>query len=461
MSTKMLERETKVAIIGAGGYTFPLRLIGDILSFEALKNVRLCLMDIDQKRVDRVGSAADQVIKHHGLAAQVETTTDRRQALSGADFVIIAFQVGGNQSYAIDIEIPRSFGIDQPVGDTLGPGGVFRFLRSASEYELIAADVRELCPSALVLNYANPMAMATWYLSDLGVNTVGLCHSVQGTTRMLARALEVPYEEVNYLSAGINHQAWILNFRRGEEDLYPQLRSVMERKHQVGKARNDALPDDGQHSTEATAESVYEGGNEQVRTTLMNYFGYFETESSHHASEYVPYFRKDADTTKQYIPERWDYLELCQSHDASDNIESQVRDLQNELKASVEYGAEIINAITTNTPTVVYGNVPNNGMLISNLPANACVEVPCLVDAQGVQPTAIGDIPPQLAALNHTNINVQQLAVLAAKARSRDLALQAVAVDPLTASKLTLDQISNMVDQMFVAHAEFLKQFNK
>ncbi|WP_432562699.1 alpha-glucosidase/alpha-galactosidase [Kineococcus sp. SYSU DK003] len=452
-----MTQSPKITIIGAGGFVFPFRLIGDILSFPALRSAQLCLMDIRPDKLGPVADAARKLVAHHGFDAEVVETTDRRAALDGADFVIITFQVGGVEAYKDDVLIPRKYGIDQTVGDTVGPGGVFRFLRSVPAYEAIAADALEVCPDAVFINYANPMAMATAFLNAKGLKTVGLCHSVQGTTRMLARTLGVPYEEVNYLSAGINHQAWILKFRRGTEDLYPRLREVMNERHQVGRAAGDLLGDDGDHSEAAQAASTYEGGNEQVRTTIMNAFGYFETESSHHASEYLPYFRKNAEMIRQYIPERWDYYEICVGHDDQGDIDAQLDKLKAELKPSVEYGASIVNSVVTGVPSVVYGNVPNVGV-ISNLPSDACVEVPCLVDENGVQPTAVGELPLQLAALNRTNVNVQTLAVQAALTGNRENVHHAVAVDPLTAALLTLEQARAMTDELLAAHAERLPE---
>ncbi|WP_432512687.1 alpha-glucosidase/alpha-galactosidase [Kineococcus sp. SYSU DK001] len=452
-----MTQSPKITIIGAGGFVFPFRLIGDILSFPALRSARLCLMDVRPDKLGPVADAARKLVAHHGFDAQVEETTDRRAALDGADFVIITFQVGGVEAYRDDVLIPRKYGIDQTVGDTVGPGGVFRFLRSVPAYEAIAADAHEVCPDAVFINYANPMAMATAFLNARGLKTVGLCHSVQGTTRMLARTLGVPYEEVNYLSAGINHQAWILRFRRGTEDLYPRLREVMNERHQVGRAAAELAGDDGDHSEAAQAASTYEGGNEQVRTTIMNAFGYFETESSHHASEYLPYFRKNPEMVRQYIPERWDYYEICAAHDDQGDIDTQLDKLKAELKPSVEYGASIVNSVVTGVPSVVYGNVPNVGV-ISNLPSDACVEVPCLVDENGVQPTAIGELPLQLAALNRTNVNVQTLAVRAALTGDRENVHHAVALDPLTAALLTLEQARAMTDELLAAHAERLPE---
>jgi alpha-galactosidase len=273
---------------------------------------------------------------------------------------------------------------------------------------------------------------------------------------MLARTLGVPYEEVSYVCAGINHQGWVLSFRHGGEDLYPRLREVMTERHVVGRAAADLRGDDGDHSEAAIAASTYEGGNEQVRTTLMNHFGYFETESSHHASEYLPYFRKDPQLVEAYLPERWDYYEICTSHDDQGDIDTQLARLSADLSPSVEYGAGIVNAVVTGTPTVIYGNVPNSTGLITNLPPEACVEVPCLVDHNGVQPTAVGALPLQLAALNRTNIGVQTLAVQAALTGERENVYHAVAVDPLTAAMCTLEQARSMTDELFEAHDALL-----
>lgn len=458
MPAKTFLSSPKITIIGAGGHVFPFRLIGDILSFPALREARLSLMDIDPGKLGPVAAATRQLISHHGFSATVEETTDRRAALDGADIVIITFQVGGVESYRHDVEIPRRYGIDQTVGDTMGPGGVFRFLRSVPAYDEIADDALEVCPQATVINYANPMAMATAYLSAKGLTTVGLCHSVQGTTRMLARTLGVPYEEVSYRCAGINHQAWILEFKHGQQDLYPRLREEMSARHQRGRAAADLAGDDGDHSEAAHDASVYEGGNEQVRTAIMEAFGYFQTESSHHASEYLPYFRKSPQLTEEFIPERWDYYEICAAHDDQGDIDGQLERLKQELAPSVEYGAQIVNSIVTGDPSVVYGNTPNHGPLIANLPADACVEVPCLVDARGVQPTAVGELPPQLAAVNRTNVNVQTLAVRAALTGDVDSVHHAVALDPLTAALLTLDEACSMTEELLEAHADLLPE---
>ncbi len=448
----------KIAIIGAGGVVFPLRLIGDILSLPELRESTLSLMDVDARRNERTAAAARELVAHYNFPTRIEATTDRRQALDGASYVIVTFQVGGLDAYRLDVEIPRKYGIDQPVGDTLGPGGVFRFLRSAPAYTAIAADMRELCPNALLINYANPMAMNCWLLSRLGINTVGLCHSVQGTSHMLARQLGVPYEEVRYLAAGINHQAWFLKFRRGDEDLYPRLRDVMQLRHLPRRDTAGLAADFGDHSAPDRGDSVYEGGQERVRTELMAAFGYFHTESSHHASEYVPYFRKNADTIAEFITSRWDYYQVCSAHDEAGSTEDLLARLKAALRPSVEYGATIIHSIETGQPRVIYGNVDNRH-LIPNLPEGCCVEVPCLVDGNGLQPTVVGPLPPQCAALNRSNINVQQLAVEAVLAENVEHIYHAVMLDPLTAAQLTLSRIRAMVDELRAAEAAWLPSF--
>jgi alpha-galactosidase len=447
----------KITIIGAGGYVFPLRLTADILSHPELQGSTFVFMDIDRERLEKNANIARDLVKHHNLPATILSTTNRREALKDADYVIVTFQVGGLEAYKLDKDIPLKYGIDQAVGDTLGPGGVFRFLRSAPAYKEIAEDMLELCPDALLINYANPMAMACWYLASFGIKTVGLCHSVQGTTRMLARHLNVPYEEIRFKSAGINHQAWILEVKRGGEDLYPRLRETMIREHVERFEKKKFTEDHGDHSEAREEHSNYEGGQERVRSSIMDTFGYFHTESSHHASEYLPYFRKNAAMVSDFIQQRWDYYDVCAAHDDKD-VERFLGNVKQELKPSLEYGAQIIHAIETATPTVIYGNVPNDN-LITNLPEGCCVEVACLVDQNGIQPTHAGALPVQLVAVNRTNINVQELAVQAALTEKLEHVYHAVALDPLTSALLTLSEIRAMVDEMLQAEAQWLPEF--
>jgi alpha-galactosidase len=454
--TESLAPKPKIVIIGAGGIVFPMRLMGDLLSFSALQAADYALMDIDLPRAERTARNARELATHYQFPATINATDDLRAALTGADYIFVTFQVGGFESYHHDVMIPRKYGLDQTVGDTLGPGGVFRFLRSVNAYREIADLIHELCPSAQLINYANPMAMACWYLSDRGIRTVGLCHSVQGTSRMLARQLDVPYEEIAFTCGGINHQAWFTSFRRGDEDLYPRLRETMVREHLRKPAATGLEEDLGDHSATDRGDSNYEGGAEKVRTAIMDMFGYFHTESSHHASEYLPYFRKNPEMVESFIENRWDYYEISSQRIPEDSDRKQVDALKAELAPSLEYGAMIVNAMETGEPTVIYGNVPNDG-LIDNLPPECCVEVACLVDRNGIQPTHFGELPPQCASVNQTNINVQRMAVHAAHTGSRAAVEQAVALDPLTAALLTLDQIRAMTGELLGAHATLLK----
>ncbi|MGB3329248.1 MAG: alpha-galactosidase [Thermomicrobiales bacterium] len=414
----------KIAIIGAGGVQFPLRLMGDMLSFRSLRQAEFALMDVDRARAERTARDARAIATRHLIrGVTITATDDRREALDGADYVFITFMVGGLEVSRHDIEIPRRYGVEQIVGDTMGPGGIFRFLRNARVFAGIAADMRELCPDALVLNYANPMAMSCWYLSALGVRTLGLCHSVQGTSRMLARVAGVPRDEVTFTVGGINHQAWFTTFRRGDEDLYPRLRAEL--------ARRTASPD----------------AEERVRTEIMQTFGYFHTESSLHASEYVPWFRKNARLIDRYGGRRWDHDWLADHARKAQADRWLYRQLMVRLAPSEEYGARILDALEGGTPALVHANVPNHG-LIANLPAASCVEVACHVDRAGARPIAFGDLPKQCAALNLTNIGVHELAVRAVLAGDREHIQQAMALDPLTSAVCTLDEIRAMTDDL-------------
>ena len=281
----------KITIVGAGGYVFPLTLIQDILAFEALQDSELCLYDPNAENVAITANGTRRLIDAHGLATKLDVPAQRRAALDGADFVICTFQVGGIEAYGYDVNIPRQYGIDQPVGDTLGPGGVFRGLRSIAALKELAADMLELCPQALLIQYANPMSINCWAASALGIKTVGLCHSVQGTSKMLAASSKVPYEEVTFDSAGLNHNAWFTTFRRARGSA-TRIREVMTARHldaaTAGLASNE----------------LHGGGNERVRTELMDLTGYFHTESSHHASEYWAWFRKNPELVAEYVPKR-------------------------------------------------------------------------------------------------------------------------------------------------------------
>lgn len=439
----------KITIIGAGGYVFPLTLIRDVLSFPALRDAHFTLMDVARANLERTYGHARKLISQHGLPASVEATTDLRRSLEGADFVVVTFQVGGLEAYAHDVEIPRKYGLDQTVGDTLGPGGIFRGLRTAAALDPIIDEMRHVCPNALMIQYANPMGINCWYTSDAGIKTVGLCHSVQGTSQMLAERMALEPGSWTFKCAGINHQAWFIEFKHRGVDVLPLLRETMTSYAAAAKAAQ-ALGN--------ASDELYGGGGEQVRTAIMNLTGYFQTESSHHASEYLPYFRRTPGEARQWLPERWDYYEICRNHDF-EGLERRAAELAEQpLTPSQEYGAYIIDSMMTDTPRVVYGNVPNTG-IITNLMPGCSVEVPCLVDAQGVQPTFVGDLPAACAGINAGSVAVQNCAVKAAQLHDRDLVYAAVALDRYTSAVLTLGQIRSMVDELFEAEATWLPQF--
>ncbi|MCK6628983.1 MAG: alpha-glucosidase/alpha-galactosidase [Anaerolineae bacterium] len=440
----------KIAFIGAGSVVFTRNLCSDILLTPALQDSTLTLMDIDPNRLGQAQELVQAIVDRRGLKARVEATTQPREAVAGADYVITTFQQGGLEAYVLDIEIPQRYGVEQCVGDTLGPGGVFRALRTIPVLLNLCRDMDEVAPQALLLNYVNPMAANCWAVARAtGRPYVGLCHSVQGTSEMLAEWIETPYEEVVFRCAGINHQAFFLEFRRGQEDLYPLLWQAIER------------------------DEIY--AQEPVRIELMKHFGYFVTESSGHASEYVPYFRKTAEMVNHDLVPRFKdevnhwfdfgrtggYLRHCfeRLEESSEVYEEMISGRQPlPSQRTHEYGSRIIEAIEINRPISINGNVPNDH-LIDNLPTGCCVEVPCLVDSNGIQPTRVDNYPPQLAALNRTNINVQELIVEAALTGRREAVYHAVMLDPLTAAVCTLPQIRAMVTELLAAQAQWLPQF--
>lgn len=436
---------TRIAIIGAGGYEFPLQLMNDFLSFDSTRDATYALMDIDPDSLRRTERLSRRLVEAHGLRARIEPTTDRKEALRGADFVVVCFQVGGRDAYAVDMEIPRRYGIDQTVGDTLGPGGVFRGLRSMRALDEIVTDMRELCPDALLLNYANPMSINCWFAATAGVRITGLCHSVQHTADELASIMGFEPGEWAFRAAGINHQAWMLDFRHHGRDVMPGLRAAVNAYHR------------GERKPARELDEWYAGGREGVRTAIMNLTGYFPTESSHHASEYYPHFRRTPEDIAALLPQRWDYLEITRG-----NNEAELERLADDFAAgtlavSEEYAARIVDSVLTNTPRVIYGNVPNTG-LITNLPDGCCVEVPCLVDQNGVQPTFVGDLPAPCAGINLASVGYQHTVVAAYRQRSRDLVYSAVALDRLTSALLSLDQIRAMCDEMIGAQRHWLPE---
>ena len=436
---------TKIAFIGAGSTVFAKNLLGDILSFPELANSTISLMDIDPVRLRTSEIVAHKVAEFFEARPKIEATLDRRQALDGADYAISMFQVGGYKpSTVIDFEIPKKYGLQQTIADTLGIGGIMRGLRTIPVFLDICRDMEELCPDVMFLQYVNPMAMNTWAINRASkIKTVGLCHSVQGTAEALAHDVGVPYEEVNYICAGINHMAFYLRFEHNGQDLYPQLRKVMETKS-YGRR--------------------YRGLADHVRYEALRRTGYFVTESSEHFSEYVPWFikRGRSDLIEQYEIPIDEYIRRCEDQIAeweADKAALERGELDEQrYERSQEYGSLIIHSLETGEPRVVYGNVANRG-LIDNLPQGCCVEVPCLVDKNGLQPTKIGALPAQLAALMQTNINVQSLVVEAALTGKREHIYHAAMLDPHTAAELSLDEIWSLVDELIEAHGEMMPQY--
>ncbi len=435
----------KITLIGAGSTVFAKNLIGDILSFPELANATLSLMDIDEERLRTSGIVAHKVAEFFGASPKIEATLDRRRALDGADYAISMFQIGGYKpGTVIDFEIPKKYGLRQTIADTLGIGGIMRGLRTIPVFLDICHDMEELCPDVTFLQYVNPMAMNCWAIDRASrIKTIGLCHSVQGTAEMLAEDIGVPFDEVNYLCAGINHMAFYLKFEREGEDLYPRLREVAAAGSYGRRYRQLA---------------------DHVRYDLLRRTGHFVTESSEHFSEYVPWFikRDRPDLIEQYGIPLDEYIDRCKIQIArweADRAAFERGDFTLTHQRSHEYGSLIIHSLETGQPRVVYGNVPNRG-LIDNLPQGCCVEVPVLVDKSGLQPTKIGALPPQLAALMQTNINVQSLTVEAALTRKREHIHHAAMLDPHTAAELSLDQIWSLVDDLIEAHGGMLPGYH-
>jgi alpha-galactosidase len=425
---------TRIAFVGAGSVEFTRNLLGDLLTFPELADATIALHDIDAERLETAEAMARWTNGRLGARATFEAHLDRRAALAGCDFVVNMIQVGGHAATRIDFEVPMQHGLRQTIGDTLGIGGIFRSLRTIPVMLDIARDMDELCPDAWLLNYTNPMAMLCWatYAGSPIQRVVGLCHSVQWTTRGLADIVGVPYEEVDYLGAGVNHQAWILRFRRDGQDLYPLLDAAIERDGELRR---------------------------RVRVEIYRRFGYFPTESSEHSSEYLPWFLRDDAMIEQFRVPVDEYVRRSE-----ENLRLYAEERERlaagggfEIERSLEYASLIVHSVVTGEPRVIYGNVRNDG-LIENLPRGACVEVPCLVDGNGVQPTAIGALPPQLAGLNRTFLNVCELTVRAALEGRRDHVEHAALLDPNTAATLSPEQIVALVDDMIAAHGDALPE---
>jgi alpha-galactosidase len=429
----------KIAIIGAGSIIFCKTLLLDIVQIEGIGHVEFALMEPTTRHTSDVKRFFDRVKAKNNLDADAWITTDRREALKGADYVIATLSCGGITANTLDIEIPLKYGVDQCIGDTNSIGAIFRAMRTLPVMRELARDMRELCPNALLLNYVNPMAMVCRALDDEGVKFVGLCHGVQTTIRLIAGYLGLPVNEIDYVCAGINHMGWFTKLERNGIDLYLELREKFE------------LPE------------YY--ASEKVRGEVFRHFGYFMTESTGHLSEYLPYFRKNELALSLYCDEPDFGGETGASLKWAKRVREKYADrdmLADEPdtlpQRSIEYGSYIIEAIELDRPFRFNGNLRNNG-LITNLPTDCITEIPVYADGSGLHPCYVGALPPQCAALNLTNINVQTLAFLAEKQSDPELLVQAAALDPLTGAVLTLNQIRELVTEMLDAEQEWLPEF--
>ena len=433
----------KICFIGAGSTIFAKNVLGDAMLTPSLQDAEIALYDIDENRLKESELMLQTINKNSNQnRAKIQSFSDRKEALKDANFVINAIQVGGYKpSTVIDFEIPKKYGLQQTIGDTTGIGGIFRGLRTLPVMFDIAKEMEEVCPDAWLLNYTNPMAILTMgMLKATKIKTVGLCHSVQVCVPELFEHLGIKdqynLDEFQWKIAGINHMAWLLEINRNGKDFYPEIRRL--------------------------ASEIANPHKDSVRFELMKHFGYYITESSEHNAEYHPYFIKKnyPELIEQLQIPIDEYLRRCVDQIAGWETQRDeiVNDGSLEHTRSREYASYIMDAITTGTPTMIAGNVLNKG-LITNLPEDCCVEVPCLVDKNGVQPTYVGDLPTQLAALDRTNINVQELTVEAAMTLEKDKIYQAALLDPHANSELSIAEIKAMVDELIAVHGDYLPAY--
>lgn len=473
----------KITFMGAGSTVFAKNVLGDSMMTPALAESTIALYDIDAVRLQESADMLEAINRNNGSKAKIEKylgVENRKAALRGANYVVNAIQVGGYDPCTItDFEIPKRYGLKQTIADTLGVGGVFRALRTIPVMLDFARDMEEVCPDAWFLNYTNPMAMLTGAMLRMtGVKTVGLCHSVQTCCSTLLNELGMGYDEsVQWKIAGINHQAWLLECTKDGVDLYPEIKrrallynqgklDIGTLEERIAMLTGGEEIDDRRRKELTEAYELYQTKGlhgDMVRLELMRRFGYYITESSEHNAEYTPYFIKDRypELIERFHIPLDEYPRRCIRQIA--DWKSRGHELtQNPLlshKRSREYASYIMEAMETNVPTRIGGNVLNHG-LITNLPANACVEVPCMVDRNGVQPTFVGDLPEQCAALNRTNINVQLMTIEAARTLKKEHIYQAVMLDPHTSAELSIDDIVAMCDDLIEAHGNWLPKFH-
>ena len=473
----------KITFMGAGSTVFAKNVLGDSMMTPALESSTIALYDIDAVRLEESATMLEAINRNNGSKAKIEKylgVENRKDALRGANYVVNAIQVGGYDPCTItDFEIPKKYGLRQTIADTLGVGGVFRALRTIPVMLDFAHDVEEVCPDAWLLNYTNPMAMLTGAMLRLtGVKTVGLCHSVQVCCEHLLKELGMGYDGTEqWKIAGINHQAWLLECTKDGVDLYPEIKrrallynegklDIGTFEERVKMLRGDEKPSEEDLKRLREEYDLYkEKGlhGDMVRLELMRRFGYYITESSEHNAEYTPYFIKSRypELIERFNIPLDEYPRRCinQIRDWKERGHELTKNPLLSHTRSREYASYIMEAMETGVPTRIGGNVLNNG-LITNLPQNACVEVPCLVDRNGVQPTFVGALPEQCAALNRTNINVQLMTIEAARTLKRDYIYQAVMLDPHTAAELSIDDIVAMCDDLIEAHGDWLPKYH-
>ena len=442
----------KITFMGSGSTVFAKNVLGDTLCTPALKDFEIALYDIDAERLEESYIMVTALNKNlNDNRAKIEKylgVENRKAALAGADFVVNAIQVGGYEPCTVtDFEIPKKYGLRQTIADTLGIGGIFRALRTIPVLEGFARDMEEVCPDAYFLNYTNPMAMLAGYMQRYtGIKTVGLCHSVQSCSRYLLNALQIPYTEpLKESIAGINHMGWLLEIKNSDgTDLYPEIKKRVREVLENGKVFKDCCEWD------------------KVRYEYVRRFGYYCTESSEHNSEYNNLFIKSKypELIEKYSIPLDEYPRRCVNQIAGWKHQKEEYLAGNiSHKRSHEYASYIMEAITTDVPYKIGGNVINNGC-IENLPAEACVEIACLVNRAGIQPTRVGRLPEVLAAMNRTNINVQLLTIEAAVTKKKDVIYQAAMLDPHTSSELSIDDIVSLCDDLIEAHGDWLPKYN-
>ena len=424
-----------IVIVGAGSVEFTRELLGDILSFPELGSVRIVLHDIDVERLETAEAIARATARAAGAQPEVVASTDRRRALDGADYVINVIQVGMHQATVRDFEIPAKYGLNQTIADTIGVGGIFRGLRTFPVLADIARDMEQVCPDAWLLNYTNPMAMNVTFLHHVAprLKVLGLCHSVYWTMVGLCELVDVPYDDVSYWSAGVNHQAWVLRWESGGRDLYPLL--------------------DQRIASDAELRR-------RVRVDMYRRLGYYPTETSEHSSEYVPWYLRHPDEVDRLRINIGEYVSISEANLAEyRRVRAELADTETLPidRGSTEYAPQVIHSLETGTTRVISTNVVNDG-LITNLPDGVAVEVPTMLDALGAHPMAVGDLPPQCAALNRGFLGPVDLTVRAAVGGDPRLVRAAAMVDPNTAATLTVDQIWELCDEMTKAHGDLLPE---